>query len=326
MAERQLVTLEQRSSEISEEESAALAKVVMSNDLSDLSPSETLTYYRAMCRMAGLNAINRPIEILDLDGKKVAYVTKRGGDELRFNHKLKTEIVGRELMMDGQVLRVTARVTFPDGRYDESDGVVPLVEEEKVWKTSNSGKRYPETTGKVIPLGPAAYANAVMKAETKAKRRATLSAVGLGMVDESEIETIQGARVTPINLETGEILDDDAAGGPVRPVIGPKPTATVSAPSKPSSARPAGSQAAKPAAGSYADGKAIHFRGKIVDHLSGMDWSPTEVDELAARSYNAPLDELDGDTAEALWRDLEEMPRVELDGIRQDLQSPPVEA
>jgi hypothetical protein len=32
-----------------------------------------------------------------------------------------------------------------------------------------------------------ALANALMKAETKAKRRATLSAVGLGMMDESEI-------------------------------------------------------------------------------------------------------------------------------------------
>jgi hypothetical protein len=39
-------------------------------------------------------------------------------------------------------------------------------------------------------------ANALMKAETKAKRRATLSICGLGMLDETEVEDIQGAQQT----------------------------------------------------------------------------------------------------------------------------------
>ena len=37
-----------------------------------------------------------------------------------------------------------------------------------------------------------------MKAETKAKRRATLSICGLGMLDETEIETIPDARRQPV--------------------------------------------------------------------------------------------------------------------------------
>ena len=36
-----------------------------------------------------------------------------------------------------------------------------------------------------------------MKAETKAKRRATLSICGLGLLDESEVETIPGAHAVP---------------------------------------------------------------------------------------------------------------------------------
>ena len=36
-----------------------------------------------------------------------------------------------------------------------------------------------------------ALANAIMKAETKAKRRVTLSICGLGMLDETELETIK---------------------------------------------------------------------------------------------------------------------------------------
>jgi len=38
-------------------------------------------------------------------------------------------------------------------------------------------------------------ANAIMKAETKAKRRVTLSICGLGFLDESEIENIPGAKM-----------------------------------------------------------------------------------------------------------------------------------
>jgi hypothetical protein len=41
-----------------------------------------------------------------------------------------------------------------------------------------------------------------MKATTKAKRRAILSAFGLGMLDESEVEDIRGAEV-----ETFELID-----------------------------------------------------------------------------------------------------------------------
>ena len=43
-------------------------------------------------------------------------------------------------------------------------------------------------------------ANAFMKAETKAKRRVTLSICGLGILDETEIETIKN--VTPVTPQT----------------------------------------------------------------------------------------------------------------------------
>ncbi|MDU5950540.1 MAG: hypothetical protein E6Z15_26195, partial [Paenibacillus macerans] len=51
------------------------------------------------------------------------------------------------------------------------------------------------------PLTADELANAIMKAETKAKRRVTLSLSGLGMMDESEIETIEGAE----RIEVGEL-------------------------------------------------------------------------------------------------------------------------
>jgi hypothetical protein len=50
----------------------------------------------------------------------------------------------------------------------------------------------------------------MMKAETKSKRRVTLSIVGLGMLDESEVDSIPGAKaVTPDAVVFEE--DEDAA-------------------------------------------------------------------------------------------------------------------
>ena len=45
-----------------------------------------------------------------------------------------------------------------------------------------------------------ALANGLMKAETKAKRRVTLSLCGLGMLDDSEVETIPNAQRVPAAL------------------------------------------------------------------------------------------------------------------------------
>jgi hypothetical protein len=67
---------------------------------------------------------------------------------------------------------VTAEATDRTGRTDSSIGAVSIA-----------------------GLKGEAKANALMKAETKARRRVTLALCGLGVLDESEIETIPGARV-----------------------------------------------------------------------------------------------------------------------------------
>ncbi len=79
---------------------------------------------------------------------------------------------------------VVARATTADGREDEAIGAVS-----------------------VRGLSGDALANAIMKAETKAKRRVTLSIVGLGWTDESEVDSIPGAQTVRVDPETGEILD-----------------------------------------------------------------------------------------------------------------------
>ena len=80
-------------------------------------------------------------------------------------HHVAITIAARELVED--IYIVTARATLPDSRTDESIGAVPI-----------GGLKGESRT------------NAMMKAETKAKRRVTLSIIGLGMFDESEVESI----------------------------------------------------------------------------------------------------------------------------------------
>lgn len=175
-----------------------MESALIAGDLAPLKPSERMSYYRAVCESLKLNPLTKPFEYLALDGKLVLYTKRDGTDQLAANHKLTRKIISRELMDGGTLYVVTARATMPDGREEESIGAVSLVKEDGQWKTAQSGKRYFESTGKLLPLKPDEKANALMKAETKAKRRVTLSICGLGFIDESELETMPHARVVSV--------------------------------------------------------------------------------------------------------------------------------
>lgn len=145
--------------------------VITKGDLAKLTPEERTRYYATVCQSVGLNALTKPFEYITLNGKLTLYARKDATDQLRSLRSVSVVIVSRERLDD--VYLVTARATTADGRTDESIGAVSIAK-----------------------LGGDALANALMKAETKAKRRVTLSICGLGMLDETELETIPGA--TPV--------------------------------------------------------------------------------------------------------------------------------
>lgn len=146
----------------------AVEKVLMTGDLTQLKPEERVLYYNMVCKSMHLNPLTNPFAYILLNGKLTLYAKKECTDQLRNVHKISIQIVSREKMADLYI--VTARAIGPDGRYDESTGVVHLAR-----------------------LQGDSLANAYMKAETKAKRRVTLSYSGLSMPDESEIETVKDA-------------------------------------------------------------------------------------------------------------------------------------
>lgn len=158
-------------------------------DLAKLSPEKRKFYVRHKADAYGLNHLLEPFALLMLDNKLTLYVTRAGTDQIRRKENISVRIVNRE-EHDGMYI-VTCQATTPDGRTDEAVGAVPLVQPIGEWKTdARTGRRYfvPDPTGAVRGLDPINRANAIMKCETKAKRRATISIAGLGMLDESELD------------------------------------------------------------------------------------------------------------------------------------------
>jgi hypothetical protein len=164
-------------------DAAIIERVIIAGDLSKLAPQERVSYYRNVCASLGLNELTKPFEYITLNGKLTLYATRNCTDQLRQLKGVSVSIATRERLEDIYV--VTARATLPDGRCDESIGAV-----------------------NIAGLRGEALANALMKAETKAKRRATLSLCGLSFSDETEAETIPGAQRVVVDTSTGEIVEN----------------------------------------------------------------------------------------------------------------------
>src|SRR5262245_58658979 len=153
---------------------ATVEKVLIHGDLTNLTPAQLVGYVRYVCERVGLDPLTQPFAYLVLNGKKVLYAKREATDQLRRVHNVSIEIPHRETVHDVHIVK--ARATLPSGRVDESIGAVSLA----------GGK------GELL-------ANVMMKADTKAKRRVTLAICGLGMLDESEVETLPPSVAAPVN-------------------------------------------------------------------------------------------------------------------------------
>src|SRR5438132_2650846 len=140
-----------------------LERVIVGGDLSKLTPEERLRYYKTVCESVGLNPLTQPMSYLYLQNRMVLYARKEATEQLRQLHQV--SITKLEAALTDGIYTVTAFGHNKQGRTDAATGAVSV-----------EGKRGQEK------------ADLVMKCETKAKRRLTLSLCGLGMLDESEVE------------------------------------------------------------------------------------------------------------------------------------------
>ena len=139
-----------------------LSKIVQSGDLSYLSESDRLVYYYAYCRQLGLNPLSRPFDYI-IEGKKITlYPNAIAASQLRDKRNVSTRIVKEECLLNGEIYSV-------------------LVE-------AKIGNRTEQATGKVslVNLDGRAKATAMKKAETQARRRATLAIVGLDAIGDED--------------------------------------------------------------------------------------------------------------------------------------------
>lgn len=163
--------------------------LVMRGDISALSPEHRVRFYVQTCEGLGLNPHSQPFAFLKLNGKEVMYATRGATDQLAAMHRIDRKIIDGPRIMDiagSKVAYCVAEARHPNGRTETATATLPVAD----------------------PV------NLYMKLETKAKRRVTLSILGLGVLDETEIDTIPASvrgEASPVDL-TGAVtlLRDDA--------------------------------------------------------------------------------------------------------------------
>jgi len=145
-----------------------LEKLLIEGDLSGLNAQERIDYVLKVCESLGLNPATKPFAYIKLNGKLVLYALRDCTEQLRKIHGV--SVTGMTMQTINDVYIVSAEFRDKSGRTDQATGCVPI--------KGLSGEN---------------LANAYMKAETKCKRRGTLSICGMGMLDETEVETIPDA-------------------------------------------------------------------------------------------------------------------------------------
>lgn len=175
---------------------AALERVLIKGDIGKLSDEQRVFYYRAVCESVGLNPLTQPFNYLVLKGKTVLYANKACTDQLRTNHKI--SIYQLDTKTEDGIYEVRAYAENAEGRKDADIGAVSIDR-----------------------LKGEELANAKMKATTKAKRRVTLSICGLGMLDETEVESIsteqRQARAVEDYISPAMPAENRATSSPAQP-------------------------------------------------------------------------------------------------------------
>lgn len=196
-------------------------EAALAGDLSRMPSEGRVRFYTKLCEFTGLNPLAKPFDWLTFQGKLTLYPNKGCAEQLRVLNRVTFDDIERKV--EHGLLITTVKCTDKAGRRDFATAAVPFDER----------------------MAPDDRARAVMKCETKAKRRATLSLCGLTMFvrengeDGDEVEQVTRQRLH--ELTTSESSTDRAAllnsmvGATTveAEVIPPPPQTAVSAPAAP---------------------------------------------------------------------------------------------
>lgn len=142
--------------------------VVVGGNLAPLTPEQRVRYLKRVCENLRLNWETNPFIYLPGEGGKLQlFPTKDCAAQLRRRDTVSIEVTGRSFMPEQGVYMVEVVATTPDGRKDSAIGCVGV----KGMSHEN-------------------LANQMMRAETKAKRRVTMSLCGLGLDGDDDAQII----------------------------------------------------------------------------------------------------------------------------------------
>lgn len=169
---------------------AAIEQALSIGDLSKMPAHVRVAYYLSACQSMGLNPFTRPlIAMKTQSGEMHLYATAACAEQLRKRDRISMRVKNR-LKEDGLYI-VTVEASTPDGRVEESQGIVEI--------TNLKGQ---------------ALATALMRCETKAKRRATMAICGMGFPSDEDVT----GQVVQMDYRNGVIKD-----APVRTLDTPPP-------------------------------------------------------------------------------------------------------
>ena len=181
----------------------AIESVVIGGDLAPLTPEQRVRYMQRVCTSLGLNWETSPFIYVKPADKMILYATKDCAAQLRRRDGISIEVTGRSFMPEQGIYCVEVKATNAQGRSETAIGVVGI-----------TGMKHETLAGQM------------MRAETKAKRRVTLSLCGLGLDGEDDVQafspigngTAKGDRTTD-SLMAGNAAEDGARQ------VGPRPSA-----------------------------------------------------------------------------------------------------
>lgn len=161
--------------EVSDEMAQMLARMeAQKSDPRAMTADERAGYVATLCKALHLNPLTRPAQFINLSGREVLYLTRTATDQLAAMHNLNRKTIDGPRVVDVCGTKVglcTVEVSLPSGRSETATATLPAAD----------------------------FVNLYMKLETKAKRRGTLSILGLGVLGEDEIETIPDAKPSTLN-------------------------------------------------------------------------------------------------------------------------------
>jgi hypothetical protein len=148
----------------------AIRHFLRTGDLAGLEPAHQDQILVKMCAHYGLDPVLRPFIMVALNGKTVWYPTKAATDQLANKLSLNRELGDVKVDLTLGIASQTCTITDKNGRRESASAHTAITEFVRDQKT-----------GQVVTkqLAGELLANALMRLETKAKRRATLSWFGL---------------------------------------------------------------------------------------------------------------------------------------------------